>query len=95
MSCITDAWSCGVDFPSNKYHTVFKINFKGCDSNKTNAIIEQVNLDIFIDEETKGAAEQICEELGIPLNVAINVFLKQVVIQRVMPFSITLNPTFR
>lgn len=47
---------------------------------KTDSINELVNLEIFIDQETKEAADQTCEELRMPLNVAINVFLKQVVI---------------
>lgn len=62
---------------------------------KTASTKEQVNLEILVDQETKEAAEQICEELGIPLSVAVNVFLKQIAIQRAIPFPITLHPTVR
>lgn len=62
---------------------------------KTNSINEQVNLEILVDQETLEAAEQICEELGIPLSVAVIVLLKQIAIQRAIPFPITLHPTFR
>lgn len=55
---------------------------------------EKVKLTISIDRETKEAAERVCEDLGLPLNEAINVFLKQVIIQKSIPFPITLHRHF-
>ena len=55
---------------------------------------DKVTLTITVDPETKEAAERVCEELGLSLNDAINVFLKQVVIQKSIPFPITLQRHF-
>ena len=43
-----------------------------------------------IDSATKAQAEQILDQLGIPMSNAIGMFLKQVVIQRGMPFEMKL-----
>lgn len=43
-----------------------------------------------VDPETKEKAEQILTQLGIPMSNAIGMFLKQVVIQRGMPFEMKL-----
>lgn len=43
-----------------------------------------------VDPETKEQAEQILSQLGIPMSNAIGMFLKQVVIQRGMPFDMKL-----
>lgn len=43
-----------------------------------------------VDPETKEQAEQILTQLGIPMSNAIGMFLKQVVIQRGMPFEMKL-----
>lgn len=50
-----------------------------------------VMLTITVDREAKEAAERVCKELGLTLNDAINLFLKQVIIQRSIPFPITLD----
>ena len=43
-----------------------------------------------VDPETKEQAERILSQLGIPMSNAIGMFLKQVVIQRGMPFDMKL-----
>ena len=43
-----------------------------------------------VDPETKEQAEQILTQLGIPMSNAIGMFLKQVVIQRGIPFEMKL-----
>ena len=43
-----------------------------------------------VDPETKEQAEAILNELGIPMSNAIGMFLKQIVIQRGIPFEIKL-----
>lgn len=62
---------------------------------KANSMKEKVNLEILVDQDTMEQAEQICEELGMSLSVAVNVFLKQIVIQKAIPFPITLHQTSR
>ena len=44
-----------------------------------------------VDPETKEQAELILSQLGIPMSNAIGMFLKQVVIQRGMPFEVKLS----
>ena len=48
------------------------------------------NLYIRLEPELKEQAEQILEQLGIPMSNAVNMFLKQVVMQRGIPFEIKL-----
>ena len=47
-----------------------------------------------VDPETKDQAELILSQLGIPMSNAIGMFLKQVVIQRGIPFEMKL-PTVK
>ena len=46
-----------------------------------------------VDPETKEQAEIVLSELGIPMSNAIGLFLKQVVIQRGIPFEMKLPST--
>lgn len=43
-----------------------------------------------VDPETKEQAEQILAQLGIPMSNAVGMFLKQIVIQRGIPFEMKL-----
>ncbi|MBQ7519116.1 MAG: type II toxin-antitoxin system RelB/DinJ family antitoxin [Clostridia bacterium] len=43
-----------------------------------------------VDPDTKEQAEDILNQLGIPMSNAIGMFLKQVVLQRGMPFDMKL-----
>lgn len=49
------------------------------------------NLSIRIEPGLKEQSEEILGKLGIPMSNAINIFLKQVVIQRGIPFSLKLS----
>lgn len=48
------------------------------------------NIYVRTEPELKEQAESILEELGIPMSNAVNMFLKQVVIQRGIPFDVKL-----
>lgn len=48
------------------------------------------NLYARIEPEVKKEAESILEKLGIPVSNAINIFYKQIILQRGMPFDIKL-----
>ncbi len=43
-----------------------------------------------VDYETKAQAEAILEQLGIPMSNAIGMFLKQIIMQRGLPFEVRL-----
>ena len=45
-----------------------------------------------VEPELKQEAESILGELGVPMSNAITIFLKQIVIQRGIPFEIKLSP---
>ena len=44
-----------------------------------------------IDETLKSQAEEILQQLGIPVSVVINTLYHQIVIQKGVPFPLTLN----
>lgn len=48
-------------------------------------------LTVRIDSETKKEAEKIFKELGLDYSKAINIFFKQVVINKGVPFDISVN----
>jgi len=48
----------------------------------------QTNLTIRIDEEIKHNAETLFDELGISMSGAINIFFRQAIRERAIPFSI-------
>lgn len=47
-------------------------------------------MQVRVDDELKAQAADICEELGIDLPTAIRMFLKRMVFQKGIPFSMTL-----
>lgn len=49
------------------------------------------NLSIRIDKELKEQADQVFSEMGMSLTTAINVFVRQTVRQRKIPFEISLD----
>lgn len=58
--------------------------------NQTREATRTANIYTRIDPETKEQAELILAQFGIPLSNAIGMFLKQVVIQRGIPFEMKL-----
>ena len=51
-----------------------------------------VNLNVRVDEDVKRRAEMICQELGLNLSTAVNVFLRQSVRAGGIPFELRLSP---
>jgi addiction module antitoxin, RelB/DinJ family len=49
------------------------------------------NINVRLDSKLKEQAELILEQLGIPVSNAVNIFLKQVVMQRGIPFEVKLQ----
>lgn len=55
------------------------------------AVAETTNLSIRMDKELKEQAEQLFSELGMNMTTAFNIFVRQAVRQRKIPFEISLN----
>ena len=51
-----------------------------------------VNISIKIDEETKKEAQKLFKDLGLNLSTAINIFLKQAIREKGIPFYINSLP---
>ncbi len=51
-----------------------------------------VNTSIKIDEETKKEAQKLFKDLGLSLSTAINIFLKQAIREKGIPFYISSLP---
>lgn len=52
---------------------------------------ETTNLSIRMDKELIEQAEQLFSELGMNMTTALNIFVRQAVRQRKIPFAISLN----
>lgn len=46
-----------------------------------------------LDESTKRAMEEICDEIGISMSAAFTIFAKAVVRERRIPFEVKAGPT--
>ena len=53
----------------------------------------QVNVNIRLDETTKKAFEEFCDEIGLSVSAAFNIFAKTVVREHRIPFELTLDGT--
>ena len=51
----------------------------------------QGSLTIKLDNETKKEFNEFCEEIGINLTTAINMFIKKVIREQRIPFELSLN----
>lgn len=49
----------------------------------------QTNVNIRMDEETKTAFEKFCEEIGLSVSAAFNIYAKTVVREQRIPFALT------
>lgn len=47
-----------------------------------------------IDETTKKQMEQICNELGITMSTAFNIFAKKVIREKRIPFDVSIDPFY-
>lgn len=53
--------------------------------------MESTNLNIRTDKEVKASAEKIFDALGLNMTTAINIFLRQAIRERGIPFEIKLD----
>lgn len=51
----------------------------------------QTNVNIRMDEETKIAFDKFCNEIGLSVSAAFNIFAKTVVREQKIPFELTLE----
>lgn len=54
----------------------------------------QTLINFRIDDGTKKQMEQICNELGINLSTAFNIFAKKVVREKRIPFDVSIDPFY-
>ena len=47
-----------------------------------------------IDEATKKQMEQICNELGITMSTAFNIFAKKMIREKRIPFDVSIDPFY-
>ena len=52
------------------------------------------NIYVRVEPEIKEQAENVLEQLGIPMSNAISVFLRQIVLQKGIPFEMLMVPFF-
>lgn len=52
----------------------------------------QTNINIRMDENLKQQFDRLCNELGLNMSTAFNIFAKTMVRQQRIPFEIALNP---
>lgn len=50
---------------------------------------------IRVDEEVKAQAEAVCDELGMSLSTAINIYLKKLGREKRIPFDLSVDPEER
>lgn len=53
--------------------------------------MSSTNLNIRTDKEVKAAAEKLFEQLGLNMTTAINIFLRQAIREKGIPFDVKLN----
>lgn len=54
----------------------------------------QALINFRIDETTKRQLEQICNELGITMSTAFNIFAKKVIREKRIPFDVSIDPFY-
>ena len=54
----------------------------------------QTNVNIRMDETLKKQFDHLCNELGLNMSTAINIFAKTMVRQQKIPFEISLDPFY-
>ena len=61
------------------------------DNRKSGNLNKQSLIQFRVDQNLKVDAEDICEQLGIELTTVLRMCLKQLIIQKGIPFSVHLN----
>ncbi len=54
----------------------------------------QTNLSVRVDEKDKKSFERFCNETGMNVSVAINMFIKSVLREHKLPFEIKIDPFY-
>ena len=54
----------------------------------------QTLINFRIDETTKKQMEQICNELGITMSTAFNIFVKKMIREKRIPFDVSIDPFY-
>ncbi len=54
----------------------------------------QTLINFRIDENTKKQLEEICNELGITMSTAFNMFAKKVIREKRIPFEVSIDPFY-
>jgi len=57
-------------------------------------IMAQTNVNIRMDENLKQQFDRLCNELGLTMSTAFNVFAKTMVRQQRIPFDVALDPFY-
>ena len=52
------------------------------------------NINIRIDESTKQAMSEVCDDIGLSMSAAFNIFAKAVARERRIPFELTADPFY-
>lgn len=47
-----------------------------------------------IDEETKKEMEKVCDELGMTVTTALNIFIKKLTREKRIPFDVSIDPFY-
>lgn len=47
-----------------------------------------------IDEETKKEMEKLCDELGMTVTTALNIFIKKMIREKRIPFDVSVDPFY-
>ena len=54
------------------------------------AVTKSANVNVRIQENIKQQAEQILETIGVPMATAIDMFYRQIILNKGIPFSLTI-----
>lgn len=54
----------------------------------------ETNIQVRLDKKTKNQARKVLEKMGLTLSGAIHIYLRQIIIQKRIPFSITTENGF-
>ena len=54
----------------------------------------QATMSIRVDSDDKAKFEEFCEEVGMNLSVAVNMFIKKVIREQRMPFEVSVDPFY-
>ena len=75
--------------------TVHKIQYNICtELRKEIGIMAQTTINVRMDEDLKKQFEIFCNETGLNMSTAINMFIKTVVREHQIPFKITADPFY-